>query len=146
MHNATYFIMEKQTPNNSLRFCLTMVVWLILAGTISAQNIVSSSDLELSISWKTTEEAIPILFTQIENWHALLAQVPQGSDQYVDALRHAAYYKAIAWDLTRGEPVHRALENALPWAASLGGAMEASYTSKQALRALHAEARALLTN
>lgn len=65
---------------------------------------------------------------------------------YENGVRRVAYYKAIMYEIERGETLPKSLENALPAAATLGYTKEASYTSKVVLRALHEEARVMLVN
>lgn len=125
---------------------LPVLLWLSAVCALPAQSLVSATEIEQSTRWKTKEQAIPVLKAQIDNWHTQLPTLEAGSPEHTSALRHAAYYKAIAKEVMQGTPLPTALENALPWAASLGGAMEATFTTKKDLRNLFDEARNLLTN
>ncbi len=139
--------MKHSHPQTGLRLLLLpALLWLTAVCAMPAQNLVSATEIDQSTRWKTKEQAIPVLKTQIDNWHNQLPSLQAGSPEHTSALRHAAYYKAIAKEVMQGTPLPSALENALPWAASLGGAMEATFTTKKDLRSLYDEARNLLTN
>jgi len=137
--------MKHYSSKIGILVCLSAALSVLSLGVSSAQHIVSKDQMEQSLHWKTAEEAIPVLKAQIDTWHAKLPGLQTGTPEHTNAMRHATYFKAIAQDMLRGKEVSECLENALPWAASLGGTREATFTSKSDLRSLYEEAKGLLT-
>ena len=86
------------------------------------------------------------MLAQVSSLNQQMPGFTEGTPLYDNALRRVAYFKAIIYEMDRGETIATALENALPAAATLGYSKEASYTSKVMLRALYQEARGMLTN
>lgn len=97
-------------------------------------------------NWKPVDEARGILVNHVDQLNQQMPGYTPGTSLYDNALRRVAYYKAIVYEIDRGETLPKSLENALPAAATLGYTKEASYTSRVVLRALHEEARVLLVN
>jgi hypothetical protein len=119
--------------------CLFMTV-------VSVQAQTPVSEAQQNYNWKSTDEAKGILKSHVEMLNQQMPGYTQGTPLYDNALRRVAYFKAIVYEIDRGETVPKSLENALPAAATLGYTKEASYTSKVVLRALHEEARVMLVN
>lgn len=119
--------------------CLFMTV-------VSVQAQTPVSEAQQNYNWKSTDEAKGILKSHVEMLNQQMPGYTQGTSLYDNALRRVAYFKAIVYEIDRGETVPKSLENALPAAATLGYTKEASYTSKVVLRALHEEARVMLVN
>ncbi len=99
-----------------------------------------------NLNWKPVQEAKSILATHVTQLNQQMPGYTPGTPLYDNALRRVAYYKAIVFEIDRGETLPRSLENALPAAATLGYTREASFTSKIVLRALQEEARVMLVN
>ena len=97
-------------------------------------------------NWKPVEEARGILVNHVLQLNQQMPGYTPGTPLYDNALRRVAYYKAIVYEIDRGETLSKSLENALPAAATLGYTKEASFTPKVVLRALHEEARVMLVN
>jgi hypothetical protein len=97
-------------------------------------------------NWKPVDEARGILVNHVQQLNQQMPGYTPGTPLYDNALRRVAYYKAIVYEIDRGETLPKSLENALPAAATLGYTKEASFTSKVVLRALQEEARVMLVN
>jgi hypothetical protein len=97
-------------------------------------------------NWKNIDEARGILVNHVQQLNQQMPGYTPGTPLHDNALRRVAYYKAIVYEIDRGETLPKSLENALPAAATLGYTKEASFTSKVILRALHEEARVMLVN
>ena len=97
-------------------------------------------------NWKNIDEARVILVNHVQQLNQQMPGYTPGTPLHDNALRRVAYYKAIVYEIDRGETLPKSLENALPAAATLGYTKEASFTSKVILRALHEEARVMLVN
>ncbi len=97
-------------------------------------------------NWKTVDEARGLLVNHVQQLNQQMPGYTPGTPIYDNALRRIAYYKAIVYEIDRGETLPKSLENALPAAATLGYTKEASFTSKVVLRALQEEARVMLVN
>lgn len=114
------------------------------ATTAQAQTPVSEA--QQNFNWKSIDDAKVVLKSHVEVLNQQMPGYTQGTPMYDNALRRVAYYKAIVYEIDRGESLPKSLENALPAAATLGYTKEATYTSKVVLRALHEEARVMLVN
>lgn len=97
-------------------------------------------------NWKPVDEARGILVNHVQQLNQQMPGYTPGTPLHDNAQRRVAYYKAIVYEIDRGETLPKSLENALPAAATLGYTKEASYTSKVVLRALQEEARVMLVN
>ena len=97
-------------------------------------------------NWKSTEEAIHTLQSQVAVLNQQMPGLAVGTPLYDNTLRRVAYFKAIAVEIGKGATIAEALELSLPAAATLGFEKEASYTPKVLLKALQTETRVLLTN
>ena len=118
----------------------------LLATTTSALAQTPVTEAQQNYNWKSTDDAKAILKSNVEMINQQMPGYTQGTTLYENALRRVAYYKAIVYEIDRGENLSKSLENALPAAATLGYTKEASYTSKVVLRALHEEARVMLVD
>lgn len=99
-----------------------------------------------TLNWKPLQEAKTILVNHVQQLNQQMPGYTPGTPLYDNAIRRVSYYKAIVYEIDRGENLPKSLENALPAAATLGYTKEASYTSKIVLRALQEEARVMLVN
>lgn len=114
--------------------------------TPKTQAQTPTTEAQQNYNWKTTDEARGILKSHVELLNQQMPGYTPGTPLYDNALRRVAYYKAIVYEIDRGETLPKSLENAMPAAATLGYTKEASATSKVVLRALHEEARVMLVN
>jgi hypothetical protein len=114
------------------------------APRIQAQTPVAET--QQNYNWKSAEEAKTIITAHVEQLNQQMPGYTPGTPLHDNALRRVSYYKAIVYEIGRGETLPKSLENALPAAATLGYTKEASYTSKVVLRALQEEARVMLVN
>ncbi len=121
-----------------------LVCLFITATTAHAQT--PSQETTQNYNWKSIDDAKILLKSHVEMLNQQMPGYTQGTPIYENALRRVAYYKAIVYEIDRGETLSKSLDNALPAAATLGYTKEASYTSKVVLRALHEEARVMLVN
>jgi hypothetical protein len=133
---------------NGWRLLLSSLFLLgcLLAATPRAQAQTPVAETQQTYNWKTAEEAKQIITAHVEQLNQQMPSYTAGTPLHDNALRRVSYYKAIMYEIDRGETLPKSLENALPAAATLGYTKEASYTSKVVLRALQEEARVLLVN
>lgn len=99
-----------------------------------------------AFNWKSAEDASALLLNQVNTLGQQLPGLAEGTPLYDNTLRRIAYFKAIVTEISKGATVAQSLDLALPAAATLGFAKEASYTPKITLRALQTETRIMLTN
>lgn len=99
-----------------------------------------------AFNWKSAGDASALLLTQVNTLGQQLPGLAEGTPLYDNTLRRIAYFKAIVTEISKGATVAQSLDLALPAAATLGFAKEASYTPKITLRALQTETRIMLTN
>lgn len=123
---------------------LLVCLFTTAANTVQGQTPVSEA--QQNYNWKSVDDAKGVLKAHVEQLNSQMPGYTQGTPMYENALRRVAYFKAIVYEIDRGESLPKSLENALPAAATLGYTKEASYTSKVVLRALHEEARVMLVN
>lgn len=121
-----------------------LVCLFMTANTVHAQT--PTQETTQNYNWKSIDDAKILLKSHVEMLNQQMPGYTQGTPIYENALRRVAYYKAIVYEIDRGETLSKSLDNALPAAATLGYTKEASYTSKVVLRALHEEARVMLVN
>ena len=125
---------------------LFLLVCLCTTATNTVQGQTPVSEAQQNYNWKSVDDAMGVLKAHVELLNSQMPGYTQGTPMYENALRRVAYFKAIVYEIDRGESLPKSLENALPAAATLGYTKEASYTSKVVLRALHEEARVMLVN
>jgi hypothetical protein len=118
----------------------------LLVAMPRAQAQTPVAETQQNYNWKPVEEAKGIIAAHVEQLNQQMPGYTVGTPLHDNALRRVAYYKAIVYEIDRGETLAKSLENALPAAATLGYTKEASYTSKVVLRALQEEARVMLVN
>lgn len=126
-------------------FPLLFLLGCLFLNASPAQAQTPQSDNQ-TYNWKPVDEAKGILVNHVQQLNQQMPGYTPGTPIYDNALRRVAYYKAIVYEIDRGETLPKSLENALPAAATLGFTKEASYTSKVVLRALQEEARVMLVN
>lgn len=124
---------------------LLFLLGCLFLNATPAQAQVPQSETQ-SFNWKTVDEARGILVNHAQQLNQQMPGYTPGTPLYDNALRRVAYYKAIVYEIDRGETLQKSLENALPAAATLGYTKEASFTSKVVLRALQEEARVMVIN
>ncbi len=125
---------------------LFLLVCLFMTATTTVQGQTPVSEAQQNYNWKSIDDAKGILKAHVELLNSQMPGYTPGTPMYENGVRRVAYYKAIMYEIERGETLPKSLENALPAAATLGYTKEASYTSKVVLRALHEEARVMLVN
>lgn len=125
---------------------LFLLVCLLTTAANTVQGQTPVSEAQQNYNWKSIDDAKGVLKAHVEQLNSQMPGYTQGTPMYENALRRVAYFKAIVYEIDRGETLPKSLENALPAAATLGYTKEASYTSKVVLRALHEEARVMLVN
>lgn len=126
-------------------FPLLFLLGCLFLNASPAQAQTPQSDNQ-TYNWKPVDEAKGILVNHVQQLNQQMPGYTPGTPIYDNALRRVAYYKAIVYEIDRGETLPKSLDNALPAAATLGFTKEASYTSKVVLRALQEEARVMLVN
>lgn len=124
---------------------LLFLLGCLFLNATPAQAQIPQSETQ-SFNWKNVDEARGILVNHAQQLNQQMPGYTPGTPLYDNALRRVAYYKAIVYEIDRGETLQKSLENALPAAATLGYTKEASFTSKVVLRALQEEARVMVIN
>lgn len=130
------------TQGKSLFAMLLVLVGMFFAFSAQAQQSLNGSSAAGSITFKAPSEVMQIAKDNVGYWHGQILSNPQtpGTTGYNNQMRNAAYYKAVFQEVSNGESVGTAIENALGAAATLGGEKEAAFTSKTALNAIKEEA------
>lgn len=126
---------------------LTVVLpGLCVADQLHAQALSSKQQNDMNVNWKNHVEAGNILKDRISLINQQLPGLIPGTPSYTQAVRRICYYKEIVRTLDEGVILPIAMEQALPYAGTLGGEREVNFTSGAELRALYVETRSFLTN
>jgi hypothetical protein len=113
---------------------------LMLSNSAAAQSISNGQQVGQNLNWHTAQEATTLFKDAVSFWHNQIGQYTPGTSNHTNAVRHAAYFKAIIAQIESGDNVQSAVKNALGAAASLGGEKEAATTSRSVLTAIYNEA------
>lgn len=138
--------MKRIHKRGSLRLLLPFLFLLGCLSLNTTQAQTPQPETQQNYNWKPVQEARSVLLNHVQQLNQQMPGYTPGTPLHDNAQRRVAYYKAIVYEIDRGETLPKSLENALPAAATLGYTREASYTSKVVLRALHEEARVMIVN
>jgi hypothetical protein len=136
---------KRSGPTMLFSIFILMSLLCFSAGNLMAQQGTPTQGQPV-YNWKPVADGRAALILQITNLNQQMPGFTEGTPLYENALRRVAYFKAIVYEIDRGETLDKSLENALPAAATVGYTKEGSYTSRVVLRALMEEARSMLTN
>jgi hypothetical protein len=121
-------------------------LWCLDTNRIQAQNQGLQLPGQTVYNWKSPADARAVMINQVTSLNQQMPGFTPGTTLYDNALRRAAFFKAIIAEIDRGQTVEESINGSMMAAATLGFSVEATYTSKIVLMALKEEARVMLTN